>query len=171
MTNYFYDKFIKQEPKHDPLKHIPKNKQTEYDAYGEYANSDPDDLFFKGSKLPINKPTIIPLVAQQNDESWKLDYSRELNDPIKVIFPKSSRELSGVVELPESISFGPVSTVTLKGIISVDVKIESLNDLVIDSKIFKIKRLLQEKLSELKDIDITTNINVEIVSLGRTVKI
>jgi hypothetical protein len=78
----------KNDPWDKTLDNIPKNKQIEYDAYGQYSNSDPDDLFFKGTKR--TKPVPIPLKAV--DDSWKLDYERELKDPIKIVFPRSAAE-------------------------------------------------------------------------------
>ena len=111
----------------------------------------------------VKKPTPIPL--KPLDDSWKLDYERELKDPIKIIFPRSVAE----EKAEERTSVGPISILTLKGVIAVDVKVESLNDLVIDSKIFKIKRAIQEKLSEIKEIDITTNISIDVVDLKQTI--
>ena len=154
-----------KDPKNDPLDNISKNKQIEYDTYGQYTNTDPDDLFFKGTKR--TKPVPIPLKAV--DDSWKLDYERELKDPIKIVFPRSAAEEEAEKAARETASVGPVSILTLKGVIAVDVKVESLNDLVIDSKIFKIKRAIQEKLSEIKEIDITTNISIDVVDLKQTI--
>ena len=116
---------------------------------------------FKSS--PVKKPTPIPLKAA--DDSWKLDYERELKDPIKIIFPRSVAE----EKAEERTSVGPISILTLKGVIAVDVKVESLNDLVIDSKIFKIKRAIQEKLCEIKEVDITTKISIDVVDLKQTI--
>ena len=111
----------------------------------------------------VKKPTPIPL--KPLDDSWKLDYERELKDPIKIIFPRSVAE----EKAEERTSVGPISILTLKGVIAVDVKVESLNDLVIDSKIFKIKRAIQEKLCEIKEVDITTKISVDLVDLKQTI--
>ena len=111
----------------------------------------------------VKKPTPIPL--KPLDDSWKLDYERELKDPIKIIFPRSIAE----EKAEERTSVGPISILTLKGVIAVDVKVESLNDLVIDSKIFKIKRAIQEKLCEIKEVDITTKISVDLVDLKQTI--
>ena len=111
----------------------------------------------------VKKPTPIPL--KPLDDSWKLDYERELKDPIKIIFPRSAAE----EKAEERTSVGPISILTLKGVIAVDVKVESLNDLVIDSKIFKIKRAIQEKLCEIKEVDITTKISVDLVDLKQTI--
>ena len=154
-----------KDPKNDPLDNISKNKQIEYDTYGQYTNTDPDDLFFKGTKR--NRPTPIPL--KPIDDSWKLDYERELKDPIKIVFPRSVAEKATDKAVEEIASVGPVSILTLKGVIAVDVKVESLNNLVIDSKIFKIKRAIQEKLCEIKEIDITTKISVDLVDLKQTI--
>ena len=155
----------KNDPWDKTLDNIPKNKQIEYDTYGQYTNTDPDDLFFKGTKR--TKPVPIPLKAV--DDSWKLDYERELKDPIKIVFPRSAAEEAAEKAARETASVGPVSILTLKGVIAVDVKVESLNDLVIDSKIFKIKRAIQEKLCEIKEIDITTKISVDLVDLKQTI--
>jgi hypothetical protein len=111
----------------------------------------------------VKKPIPIPL--KPLDDSWKEDYERELKDPIKIIFPRSLAEEAAT----ETVSVGPVSILTLKGVIAVDVKVESLNSLVIDSKIFKIKRAIQEKLSEIEQIDITTKISVDVVDLKQTI--
>ena len=111
----------------------------------------------------VKKPTPIPL--KPLDDSWKLDYERELKDPINIIFPRSVAE----EKAEERTSVGPISILTLKGVIAVDVKVESLNDLVIDSKIFKIKRAIQEKLCEIKEVDITTKISVDLVDLKQTI--
>ena len=111
----------------------------------------------------VKKPIPIPL--KPLDDSWKSDYERELKDPIKIIFPRSLAEEAAT----ETVSVGPVSILTLKGVIAVDVKVESLNSLVIDSKIFKIKRAIQEKLSEIEQIDITTKISVDVVDLKQTI--
>ena len=111
----------------------------------------------------VKKPTPIPL--KPLDDSWKLDYERELKDPIKIIFPRSVAE----EKAEERTSVGPISILILKGVIAVDVKVESLNDLVIDSKIFKIKRAIQEKLCEIKEVDITTKISVDLVDLKQTI--
>ncbi len=152
-------------PKNDPLHSIPKKKQIEYDSYGQYSNS--DDLFMSENKQTFKKPVPIPL--KPVDESWKLDYTRELKDPIKIIFPRSLAEEAAEKGTKEIASVGPVSILTLKGVVAVDVKVESLNDLVIDSKIFKIKRTIQEKLSEIKEIDITTKISIDVVDLKQTI--
>ena len=122
-------------------------------------------MFFKGTKR--NRPTPIPL--KPIDDSWKLDYERELKDPIKIVFPRSVAEKATDKAVEEIASVGPVSILTLKGVIAVDVKVESLNNLVIDSKIFKIKRAIQEKLCEIKEIDITTKISVDLVDLKQTI--
>ena len=111
----------------------------------------------------VKKPIPIPL--KPLDDSWKSDYERELKDPIKIIFPRSVAE----EKAEERTSVGPISILTLKGVIAVDVKVESLNDLVIDSKIFKIKRAIQEKLCEIKEVDITTKISIDVVDLKQTI--
>jgi hypothetical protein len=115
----------------------------------------------------VKKPTPIPL--KPLDDSWKLDYERELKDPIKIVFPRSAAEEAAEKAAKETASVGPISILTLKGVIAVDVKVESLNDLVIDSKIFKIKRAIQEKLCEIKEVDITTKISIDVVDLKQTI--